>query len=74
MRWMWIDRVIELVPGQKMVAVKNISLAEEHLHDHFPATDAQPALPVMPASLMIEGMAQTAGVLVGHAESFKEKV
>lgn len=71
---MWIDRVIELVPGQKMVAVKNISLAEEHLHDHFPATDAQPALPVMPASLMIEGMAQTAGVLVGHAESFKEKV
>ncbi|RNC81771.1 MAG: beta-hydroxyacyl-ACP dehydratase [Phycisphaera sp.] len=74
MRWMWIDRVIELEPRKRMVAIKNITLAEEHLHDHFPATDSEPALPVMPASLMIEGMAQTAGVLVGHAEGFKEKV
>jgi 3-hydroxyacyl-[acyl-carrier-protein] dehydratase len=48
--------------------VKNVSLAEEHLHDHFPGT------PVMPATLMIEGMAQTAGILVGHAREFKEKV
>lgn len=71
---MWIDRVIELEPRKRMVAIKNITLAEEHLHDHFPATDSEPALPVMPASLMIEGMAQTAGVLVGHAEGFKEKV
>lgn len=71
---MWIDRVIELEPRKRMVAIKNITLAEEHLHDHFPATDTEPALPVMPASLMIEGMAQTAGVLVGHAEGFKEKV
>lgn len=76
MRWMWIDRVIELVPRQKMVAVKNVSLAEEHLHDHF-AADTQRgliALPVMPASLILEGMAQTAGILVGHAEGFREKV
>ncbi len=71
---MWIDRVIELEPRKRMVAIKNITLAEEHLHDHFPATEIEPALPVMPASLMIEGMAQTAGVLVGHAEGFKEKV
>jgi len=71
---MWIDRVIELEPRRRMVAIKNVSLAEEHLHDHFAATDAFPALPIMPASLMVEGMAQTAGVLVGHAEGFKEKV
>ncbi len=71
---MWIDRVTELEPRRRMVAIKNVSLAEEHLHDHFAATDSQPALPIMPASLMIEGMAQTAGVLVGHAESFREKV
>lgn len=73
---MWIDRVIELVPRQRLVAIKNISLAEEHLHDHFaadPDTGAA-ALPVMPASLIIEGMAQTAGVLVGHAEGFSQKV
>lgn len=74
MRWMWIDRVVELVPRQRLVAVKHVSLAEEHLHDHFPAADGRPALPVMPASLIIEGCAQTAGILVGHAEDFREKV
>jgi 3-hydroxyacyl-[acyl-carrier-protein] dehydratase len=75
MRWMWIDRVIELVPRTRLVAVKNVSLAEEHLHDHF-AHDEKlgPALPVMPATLMIEGMAQSAGILVGHAEGFRHKV
>jgi 3-hydroxyacyl-[acyl-carrier-protein] dehydratase len=80
MRWMWIDRVVELVPRERLVAVKNVSLAEEHLHDHFaarPATDRSPALaplPVMPACFIIEGMAQSAGILVGHAGAFREKV
>ncbi|MBC7834623.1 MAG: beta-hydroxyacyl-ACP dehydratase [Phycisphaerales bacterium] len=80
MRWMWIDRVIELVPGQRLVAIKNVSLAEEHLHDHFaadpptPGSRGRPALPVMPASLILEGMAQTAGILVGHASGFATKV
>ena len=74
MRWMWIDRVVELVPRERLVAVKNVSLAEEHLHDHFPAAGDRPAMPIMPASLIIEGMAQTAGILVGHAEGFREKV
>ena len=91
MRWMWIDRIVELVPRQRLVAVKLVSMAEEHLHDHFPAAEcgagvppagsrngcptvAHPALPVMPASLIIEGMAQSAGILVGHAEGFREKV
>lgn len=73
---MWIDRVVALEPGRRLVALKLVSLAEEHLHDHFEADpDAGlPALPVMPASLIIEGMAQTAGILVGHAEGFREKV
>lgn len=74
MRWMWIDRVIELVPRERLVAIKHVSLAEEHLHDHFAAEGDAPALPVMPASLIIEGMAQSAGILVGHAEGFREKV
>ena len=76
MRWMWIDRIVELVPRERMVAIKNISLAEEHLHDHFAADVDRglSALPVMPFSLIIEGMAQTAGVLVGHANAFREKV
>jgi 3-hydroxyacyl-[acyl-carrier-protein] dehydratase len=74
MRWMWIDRIVEFEPEHRMVAIKNVSLAEEHLHDHFPATGDEDALPVMPASLIIEGMAQTAGVLVGSVNRFQEKV
>jgi 3-hydroxyacyl-[acyl-carrier-protein] dehydratase len=68
---MWIDQIVEHVPGQRLCAVKNVSLAEEHLHDHF---DAAHGGPVMPASLMIEGMAQTAGILVGSVNRFREKV
>ena len=68
MRWIWIDRFVAFEPGKRAEAVKNVSLAEEHLHDHWEA------YPVMPASLMIEGMAQTAGILVGQARNFEEKV
>lgn len=68
MRWIWIDKFVEFESGKRAVAIKNVSLAEEHLHDHFPG------YPVMPASLMIEAMAQTSGILVGEARSFREKV
>ncbi len=68
MRWIWIDRFEAFESGKRAVAVKNVTLAEDHLHDHFPE------FPVMPASLMIEGMAQTAGILVGEARNFEEKV
>lgn len=68
MRWIWIDRFVEFVPGQKATAIKNVSLAEDHVHDHWGP------FPTHPASLMIEGMAQTAGILVGQARDFKEKV
>jgi len=68
MRWIWIDRFIEFQPGRRAVAIKNVSLAEEHVHDHWEA------YPIHPATLLIEGMAQTAGILVGQARDFKEKV
>ena len=74
MRWMWIDQVLELAPGHRLTAIKNVTLAEEHLHDHFAAAGDLPPLPVVPASLIIEGMAQTAGILVGAARGFREKV
>ncbi|MDX2132402.1 MAG: beta-hydroxyacyl-ACP dehydratase [Planctomycetota bacterium] len=74
MRWMWIDRVLQLRPRERIVTIKNVSLAEEHLGDHFPACADRPALPLMPASLILEGVAQSAGMLVGHAEGFREKV
>lgn len=68
MRWIWIDKFIEFNSGRNAVALKNVTLAEEHLHDHFPG------FPVMPESLCIEAMAQTAGILVGEAKNFQEKV
>jgi 3-hydroxyacyl-[acyl-carrier-protein] dehydratase len=68
LRWIWIDRFEEFESGRRAVALKNVTLAEDHLHDHFPG------FPVMPASLLIEGMAQTAGILVGEARQFTEKV
>jgi 3-hydroxyacyl-[acyl-carrier-protein] dehydratase len=68
MRWIWIDRFEEFQPRQRALAIKNVSLAEEHLHDHWPG------FPVMPASLMIEGMAQTGGILVGQAEDYRNDV
>lgn len=74
MRWLWIDRIIELERAMRCVTVKNVSLAEEVLHDHFPPSAHQPAQPVLPNTLIIEGMAQTAGILVGHARDFREKV
>ena len=71
---MWIDKVIVFEPHKRLVAVKNVSLAEEHLHQHFAAEGVLPPCPVMPNSLILEGMAQTAGILTGSLRRFKEKV
>ena len=54
--------------GKSARAVKNLSLAEDHFADHFPG------YPVMPAALILEGLAQTGGILVGEANDFREKV
>jgi 3-hydroxyacyl-[acyl-carrier-protein] dehydratase len=68
MRWLWIDRFVEFKSGQSARAVKNLSLAEDLFRDHFPD------YPVMPAALMLEGIAQTGGILVGEVNDFQEKV
>ena len=68
MRWIWIDRFVEFESGKRAVALKNVSLAEEHLHDHFPG------FPVMPGSLILEGLAQTGGILLGEACQFRHLV
>ncbi len=68
MRWFWIDRFTEFVSGERATAIKNVSLAEEHLHDHVPG------YPIMPSSLVTEGMAQTAGLLVSEHYAFQELV
>jgi len=52
-----VDRVLELVPGEHVVAIKNVSMNEPHFPGHFPHH------PVMPGVLIIEAMAQAAGLL-----------
>ena len=68
MRWFWIDKFVEFESGVRAQSIKNVTLSEEHLHDHFPG------FPVMPGSLMLEGMAQTGGILLGETHNFKHIV
>jgi 3-hydroxyacyl-[acyl-carrier-protein] dehydratase len=68
MRWIWIDRFLEFESGKSARAIKNLSLAEDFFADHFPG------YPVMPGCLILEGLAQTGGILVGEANDFREKV
>ncbi len=74
MRWSWIDRIVHFEPERRMIAIKNVSLGEDHLHDHFAGDATRPQRGVMPASLIIEGMAQTGGLLAGSVTGFREKV
>lgn len=53
-----VDRVLEIEPGTRIVAIKNVSANEEVLQGHFPGD------PVVPGVLQLEGLAQTAGILV----------
>lgn len=58
-----IDRVKALEPGKRIVAMKNVSANEPYFQGHFPGR------PIMPGVLILEAMAQAAGVLVFSAES-----
>ena len=58
--FLMIDRIIEMNPDDSAVAIKNVSINEPFFQGHFPAQ------PVMPGVLIIEAMAQAAGVLVVH--------
>ncbi|MEW6251300.1 MAG: 3-hydroxyacyl-ACP dehydratase FabZ family protein [Planctomycetota bacterium] len=58
MKFVLVDRIIELEPGRRIVAQKAVSLAEEYLADHFPT------FPVLPGVLMLEAFVQSAAWLV----------
>lgn len=64
MRYSLIDRITELVPGERVRAVKNVSLSEEYLQDHFPK------FPVLPGVFMLEALTQASAWLVRVTDDF----
>jgi 3-hydroxyacyl-[acyl-carrier-protein] dehydratase len=65
--FLMVDRVIHISGDERGVGIKNITINEPHFLGHFPDN------PVMPGVLMIEGMAQTAGVLCMRLLDPREK-
>jgi 3-hydroxyacyl-[acyl-carrier-protein] dehydratase len=68
MKFILIDRALELESGKRIIAVKNLSLAEEYLQDHFPR------FPVLPGVLMIEAMIQAAAWLQRVSSGFAQSM
>ncbi len=68
MRWCWIDRFLDVRRGRSAVSVKCVTNGEDHIFDYVSG------LSVLPNSLVIEGMAQTAGVLLGELNQFRERI
>jgi 3-hydroxyacyl-[acyl-carrier-protein] dehydratase len=65
MRFCLLDKIVELVPGQRVVAVKHLHAEEDYLKDHFPK------FPVMPGVLMLEAMYQAGAWLVRETDQFQ---
>jgi 3-hydroxyacyl-[acyl-carrier-protein] dehydratase len=68
MRWMWVDRMVEFIRGERSVAIKNVSLTEEPLNDYLPG------FPLLPCSLIVEGLAWTGGILANDQRGFQERI
>lgn len=64
MRFNLVDRILEVVPGQRIQALKNLTLGEEYLAEHFPT------FPVMPGVLMLEALVQAGAWLLRITEGF----
>jgi len=66
-----VDRIIEIEPGKRAVGIKNVTYNEPFFPGHFPGR------PIMPGVLIVEAMAQTAGILVSNSspqEQYKKPV
>lgn len=61
-----IDRVLEIEPGKRIVALKNVTINEPYFQGHFPC------MPIMPGVMILEAMAQAGGILT-YASGFQSK-
>jgi 3-hydroxyacyl-[acyl-carrier-protein] dehydratase len=63
-----VDRVVELEPGTRAVGLKQVTANEPHFTGHFPER------PIMPGVLMVEALAQTAGIAVMTLDEYRGKL
>src|SRR3954467_5835103 len=68
MRFQLLDRILEVEPGKSIRMVKNLTLAEEYLADHFPT------FPVMPGVLMLQTLVEAGAWLLRLSDDFRHSV
>ena len=56
-----VDRILDIVPGERITALKNVTINEPFFQGHFPG------IPIMPGVLIVEAMAQAGGVLISES-------
>ena len=59
-----VDKIIDMQEGQSAIGIKNVTFNEPHFMGHFPEK------PIMPGVLIIEAMAQTAGIMIANSSDF----
>src|SRR5437764_14752656 len=68
MRFYLLDRIVEVQPGKRLRAVKNLTLGEEYLADHFPT------FPVMPGVLMLHTLVEAGSWLLRLSDDYSHSV
>jgi 3-hydroxyacyl-[acyl-carrier-protein] dehydratase len=68
MRFQLVDRIVEVQPGRRLAAVKQLTLGEEYLADHFPT------FPVMPGVLMLQTLVEAGAWLLRATDDFRHSV